>query len=124
MWLNTTVFTSSSERNLDAHIASLGTAVTDAQSDVVHGILAGTKSGNAVLTQFAPDAAQRLEALVRDAFVAGLHTAFRMDTALALGGLLVAVLFVGGGVKHERLHQLRRWHHHASGGPARGEAEA
>jgi hypothetical protein len=35
---------------------------------------------------------------VRDAFVAGLHTAFRLDAALAFCALLVAVLFVGGTV--------------------------
>lgn len=113
--LNTTVFTSRSESNLDAHVAALGTKVTDAQSDLVHGILAGTRSAKAVIVQFAPPVAHRLAMLVRDAFVAGLHTAFRLDAGLALGGLVVAALFVGGVVKHDRLNALRRWHHHASG---------
>jgi MFS family permease len=45
--------------------------------------------------------AHRLSSLVRDAFVAGLHTAFRLDTALAVCALLVAVLFVGGNVHAE-----------------------
>ena len=81
---------------------------------LVHGILAGTQSGRQVVAQFAPAVAHRLEALVRNAFITGLHTAFRMDAALAFGGLLVAVAFVGGVAKHDQLHLLRRWHHHAS----------
>jgi hypothetical protein len=51
--------------------------------------------------------------LVRDAFVAGLHTAFRMDAALALAGFFVAVMFVGGAAKPRLSHELRRWHHRA-----------
>jgi EmrB/QacA subfamily drug resistance transporter len=109
--LNTTVFSGRSESNLDAHISALGTKVTDAQSDVVHGILAGTSSAKAVVSQFAPPVAQRLDGLVRDAFVAGLHTAFRMDAGLALGGLIVALGLVGGVAQRDRLHQFGRWHH-------------
>jgi hypothetical protein len=111
--LNTTVFTSRAGGNLDAHVAALGTKVTDSQSDVVHGVLAGTSSARTVVSQFAPAVAHRLETLVREAFVAGLHAAFRLDAALALVGMFVAVAFVGGVVKHDRLHELRRWHHHA-----------
>jgi hypothetical protein len=48
-----------------------------------------------VLGQFPGAVGQRLSSLVRDAFVAGLHTAFRLDAALAVCALLVAVLFVG-----------------------------
>jgi hypothetical protein len=39
---------------------------------------------------------------VRDSFVTGLHSAFRLDTALAFCALLVAVLFVGGSLLHRR----------------------
>jgi hypothetical protein len=49
-----------------------------------------------VLAQFPANVAERLSSLVRDAFLAGLHTAFRLDAALALCALLVAALFVGG----------------------------
>ena len=93
--LNTTIFTSSSKTNLNNHLHKAGAAVTEAQSDLVHGILAGTASGKHVLGQFSAGVAHRLSSLVRDSFVAGLHTAFRLDTALALCALLVAVLFVG-----------------------------
>jgi EmrB/QacA subfamily drug resistance transporter len=96
--LNTTIFTSSSKSNLNDHLAHVGAAVTSTQSDLVHGILAGTASGQHVLRQFPAAVAERLSSLVRDAFVTGLHTAFRLDTGLAFGALLVAVLFVGGTV--------------------------
>jgi hypothetical protein len=94
--LNTTIFTSSSKSSLNSHLGGLGAKVTATQSDLVHGILAGTASGKQVLTQFSSTVAHRLSSLVRDSFVAGLHTAFHLDTGLALGALLVAVLFVGG----------------------------
>ncbi|HEX3432739.1 MAG TPA: MFS transporter [Solirubrobacteraceae bacterium] len=94
--LNTTIFTSSSKSDLNSHLSTLGAKVSETQSDLVHGILAGTASGKQVLSQFSSGVAQRLSSLVRDAFVAGLHTAFRLDTALAICALLVAVLFVGG----------------------------
>jgi MFS family permease len=41
---------------------------------------------------------------------AGIRGAFRVDAALAIGGLAVAALFVGGAVDLERLRNLR--HHH------------
>jgi EmrB/QacA subfamily drug resistance transporter len=119
--LNTTVFTAGSQSAVDAHISTLGTSVTDTQADLVHGILAGTRSGREIVAQFATPIAHRLEALVRDGFVTGLHAAFRMDAALAAAGLVVSLVFVGGVVKPERLHDLRRWHHHSLG-PATGSS--
>jgi EmrB/QacA subfamily drug resistance transporter len=115
--LNTTIFTSAAESNLDSHLSQLGAKVTDTQADLVHGILAGTGSAKAVVHQFVPSVAARLEQLVRDAFVTGLHAAFRVDTALAFIAFLVAVFFVGGHIKHDRLPGLRR-HHHMSAATA------
>jgi hypothetical protein len=112
--LNTTIFTSRSETNLDAHVASLGTVISDRQADLAHGILAGTASGRGVLAQLPASAAHRLTSLVRDAFVAGMHTAFRLDAALALAALIVAALFVGGSVHPARSVALRRAHHQAT----------
>jgi EmrB/QacA subfamily drug resistance transporter len=94
--LNTTIFTSSSKSDLNSHLGNLGAKVTPTQSDLVHGILAGTASGKHVLAQFSHSVAHRLSSLVRDSFVGGLHAAFHLDTGLALGALLVAVVFVGG----------------------------
>ncbi|MBV9310635.1 MAG: hypothetical protein JOZ73_07380 [Solirubrobacterales bacterium] len=109
--LNTTVFSAQAETNLDSHIVPLGTKVSDHQSDLAHGILAGTKSATAVFDQFPPAVAHRIETLVREAFLTGLHAAFRMDAALALVGFFVALVFVGGTVEHQRLHEVGRWHH-------------
>jgi hypothetical protein len=65
--LNTTIFTSSSKTNLNNHLDKIGAAVTEAQSDLVHG----------------------------DPRRDGFRQA-RAWTALALCALIVAVLFVGG----------------------------
>jgi len=100
--LNTTIFTSSSKTNLNDHLDRVGATVTAAQSDLVHGILAGTASGEHVLEHFSGGVAHRLSSLVRDSFITGLHSAFRLDTALAFCALLVAVLFVGGSLLHRR----------------------
>jgi EmrB/QacA subfamily drug resistance transporter len=96
--LNTTLFTASSKDSLRDNLDRAGAHVSETQSDLVHGILAGTASARHVLAQFPTSVDHRLSSLVRDAFVAGLHAAFRLDTALALCALLVAVVFVGGRV--------------------------
>ena len=62
----------------------------------MHGILAGTESARRALAHFGPEAVDRVRDLVRDAFVTGFQDAFRLDTALALGGLAITVAFVGG----------------------------
>ena len=115
--LNTTIFTSSSKSNLNSHLASVGATVSHVQANLARGILAGTDSGRQVLAGLPVSAAHRLTSLVRDGFVTGLHTAFRLDAALALGALLVAALFVGGAVHLHptRTTQPRRSHHRALG---------
>ena len=45
----------------------------------------------------------------------GIHRAFLVDAGLAVCGLLVSVLFVGGPVQRERVSALR--HHHRAHGP-------
>jgi MFS family permease len=42
----------------------------------------------------------------------GISNAFKVDAVLALVGLAIALLFVGGTVTHEGRRQLR-WHHRA-----------
>jgi len=113
--LTTSVFVSRAHDALGSHLASVGAAVTHRQADLVHGILAGTASSHEVLASFPEVVAHRLESLVRDAFVGGLHAAFRLDAALAFGALLVAVLFVGGAMHRHPRHtgEPRRAHHQA-----------
>jgi EmrB/QacA subfamily drug resistance transporter len=47
-----------------------------------------------------------------DTLAEGIRTAFLVDTALALVGLVVALLYVGGRAHPQRLQALR-WHHRA-----------
>ena len=96
--LTTSIFTALSDRKLDEQLTQAGIAMTDAQSDAAHGILAGTESGLQVQQQF-PDIAGELERFVRDAFVTGFDWAFRVDAILAFLGVAIAVAFVG-----DRLH--------------------
>jgi EmrB/QacA subfamily drug resistance transporter len=114
--LTTSVFISRTHDALGSHLASVGAGITHRQADLVHGILAGTSSSREVLASFPEVVAHRLESLVRDAFVGGLHAAFRLDAALALGALIVAVLFVGGAMhRHPRgTTEPRRSHHRAA----------
>ncbi len=92
--LTTTIFTTWSERHLDAQVAHAGPPLTDAQGDAAHGILAGTDSGLDVLHEF-PGQGARIVHIVREAFVTGFNAAFRLDAALALVGVAVAAAFVG-----------------------------
>jgi EmrB/QacA subfamily drug resistance transporter len=90
--LTTTVFTTASEDRLQTAAAGLRESeVEDAQ-----GVLAGTESAAEVLSQQGAATADRLTELVREAFVSGLVWSFRLVAVLALAGVLVAVLFVGG----------------------------
>ncbi len=109
--LNTTIFTARSQGYIEHHVATVSTRLTDSQVDAVRGILSGTQSSHAVTAQLPTSAAHEITQLVRDAFVTGLHTTFRIDAALAFAGLIVAVLFVGGKVSTDRLHELAHTHH-------------
>ena len=90
--LTTTIFTASALSHV--HDDALGDRLNDAQEQAVGQILSGAETG-AQLTRAFPDIADRLEQLARDAMSMGVHTALRVDTALALVGLLVVILFVG-----------------------------
>ena len=92
--LTTTVFTTASEDKLQSDLS--GTRLTNDQIDSLHGALAGTDSATTLLARFPGPVGDRLVELLRDAFAAGMQWAFRLVAALALAGLLVSVLFVGG----------------------------
>jgi MFS family permease len=92
--LTTTVFTTASEDALQADLA--GGRLSGAEIDSLHGSLAGPASANSLLARFSSQTADRLEELVREAFAAGMQWGFRLVALLALAGLIVAVLFVGG----------------------------
>ncbi|HEY8866212.1 MAG TPA: MFS transporter [Solirubrobacteraceae bacterium] len=121
---NTTIFTTKSHDDLTTNVARLHAPLTHQQLNDVHGVLAGTKSSQQVIAQF-PDAARKLTSLVNDAFVAGVHTAFRVDSLLALAALVVAGLFVGGRVQTSQI--TNHFHHrvaHVHGRRRRDAGEA
>jgi EmrB/QacA subfamily drug resistance transporter len=92
--LTTSVFTTASEDALQADL--VGTRLSGAEVDSLHGALAGTDSANSLLARFPAETADRLVELVREAFAAGMQWGFRLVAVLALAGLVVSVLFVGG----------------------------
>jgi MFS family permease len=96
--LTTTVFTTASEDRLQSATSDL----SDSEIQAVQGALAGTESAAEVLGRHAAGAADRLVELVREAFMAGLTWSFRLVALLALGGLVVSVLFVGGPLGRSR----------------------
>src|SRR3954452_21808474 len=78
--LTTAIFTTASTDKLQ------GGPIADIDS--VRGVLAGTGSAGHL--------PQEVVDLVRESFAAGMQWAFRVVALLALGGLLISVLFVGG----------------------------
>jgi hypothetical protein len=97
--LTTAVFTGVSQERLRSDAADMGIATGGKDLDAVDGILAGTESAQSVLASFPRDVADQLVALASDAFVAGMQWGFRVDAALAFGGFLVALFFVGGALR-------------------------
>jgi EmrB/QacA subfamily drug resistance transporter len=92
--LTTTVFTTASEDSLQADLA--GARLSGGEIDSLHGALAGTESATSILDRFPAATADRIVELLREAFAAGMQWGFRLVALLALAGLVVAVLFVGG----------------------------
>jgi EmrB/QacA subfamily drug resistance transporter len=90
--LTTTVFTTAAEDKLQ----SGATGLRETEIEDVQGVLAGTESAAEVIQHVGGTAAERLIELVREAFVSGLTWSFRLVALLALGGLVVSILFVGG----------------------------
>jgi hypothetical protein len=93
---STTIFTSVSENELAEKASATGTHLTDHQVGVLHGVLAGTDAGEDALKQLGPKVADQILAIVRDSFVAGIQTTFKVVAALAVVGLMISVLLVGG----------------------------
>ena len=98
--LTTTVFVTASEDRLQKDLA--GTRLDSGEVDTLHGALAGTESAAQILPRFSRGTADRLLELIRDAFAAGMQWAFRLVAALALLGVLVSVLYVGGSLLRPR----------------------
>jgi MFS family permease len=100
--LTTAIFTGVSSHRLESDAASLGISADEKDLEAVQGILAGTDSAQEVVASFPAKVADQLVDLAGDAFVAGMQWAFRVDVAIAFGGFLVALLFVGGSLRDRR----------------------
>jgi EmrB/QacA subfamily drug resistance transporter len=107
--LTTAVFTAAAQSHV--HEDRIADSLSQAQEHAVNGVLAGTDSAQSLVAQF-PTAASHIESLASGAFVAGMHAGFRLVLAMALLGLILAALFVGGRLRP----QLR-----LSGEPRRAE---
>jgi len=94
--ITTTIFTISSEDELADKASAAGTHLTDQQTSVLHGVLAGTDSGLAALHQLSSSVQATIAEIVRESFATGVQAGFRFVTAAAVLGFLIALFFVGG----------------------------
>jgi EmrB/QacA subfamily drug resistance transporter len=94
--ITTTIFTSVSEDEVATKAAEAGSRLSESQEHVVHGVLAGTEPGQDAFQQLSNAGAERALDVVRDSFVTGIQAGFRVTSAIALAGFVVAVLFIGG----------------------------
>jgi EmrB/QacA subfamily drug resistance transporter len=91
--LATMIFTTRSEDLVVSEAAELGIN-TSAEAGVIHGVLAGTESGEAAFNRFGTGVADKVLEVVKDSFVAGIQLSLRVVAAIAVLGLIVAVLGV------------------------------
>jgi hypothetical protein len=94
--ITTTIFTLSSENELADKADAAGTQLTDHQTAVLHGVLAGTDSGTTALQQLGSSAQATITTIVRESFASGIQAGFRFVTIAAVLGFLISLFFVGG----------------------------
>jgi EmrB/QacA subfamily drug resistance transporter len=92
--LCTTIFTLRSEDVVASEAAEAGLRMTDQQAAVIHGVLAGTEPGQRAFADFGSAAADKVLEVVKDSFVAGVQLSFRVVAAIAVVGLVIAILGV------------------------------
>ncbi len=92
----TAIFTASSEHELSKKASEAGTKLTDHQDAVLQGLLAGTDASQRALAELARNVAGRILEIVRESFVTGIQTSFRVIAVVALVGFAISIFFVGG----------------------------
>ena len=92
--LTTALFTSRSEDLVVSEAADNGLQLTGDQAGVIHGYLAGTEPGNAAFEQFDTSVADKVLDVVKDSFVGGIQLSLRVVAAIALVGLVIAIIGV------------------------------
>ena len=94
--ITTMIFTLTSESELKDKAADAATPLTEHQSSVLHGLLAGTETSAEAKAELAPAALSRVDEWVHDSFVIGIQSGFRYAAILAVAGCFVSLFFVGG----------------------------
>jgi len=94
--ITTTIFTLSSENDLDRKAADAGQQLTDHQVAVLHGELAGTDTAADALKQLPSAAQDIILRIVKDSFATGVQSGFRFVAIAAVVGFVISLFFVGG----------------------------
>ena len=106
--ITTTIFTLSSEDELAEKASAAGAQLTDHQTAVLHGVLAGTDSGDrgpAPARPLGPGARSRRSSASRSP--PGSRPGFRFVAIAAVLGFLISLFFVGGRLASGRAHESR-----------------
>jgi hypothetical protein len=106
--ITTTIFTLSSENELSDKADAAGTHLTDHQTAVLHGVLAGTDTGTAALHQLGSSAQATITGIVRESFATGVQAGFRFVALAAVLGFLISLFFVGGRLLPRRRQVAQR----------------
>jgi EmrB/QacA subfamily drug resistance transporter len=106
--ITTTIFTLTSENELADKADAAGTHLTDHQTAVLHGVLAGTDSGTTALHQLSSSAQGTILGIVRESFASGIQAGFRFVTIAAILGFLISLFFVGGRLLPQRAAAVER----------------
>jgi EmrB/QacA subfamily drug resistance transporter len=100
--ITTTIFTITSENDLDSKATTAGHRLTDHQDAVLHGQLAGTKAAANALHHLPASAQNVIVPIIKDSFAVGVQAGFRFVAIAAVLGLLISLFFVGGRLLPQR----------------------
>ena len=98
--LTTTVFTTASEDRLQSVTPTSG--LSEPEREAVQGVLTGSESAAQVIADLSTRAADQVIDIVRESFVAGMQWGFRLVALMAVGGVIVSLLFVAGPLVRRR----------------------
>jgi hypothetical protein len=104
--ITTTIFTITSENELAEKAGAAGASLTEHQSSVMHGLLAGTETAGAAASSLDPSKLAVVEEIVRDSFVTGIASGFRYVAILAVASFFVSLFFVGGPLRRGHAREV------------------
>jgi EmrB/QacA subfamily drug resistance transporter len=106
--ITTTIFTITSENDLDSKATAAHQQLTDHQVAVLHGQLAGTKAAAQALHELPQSAQNVIQPIIKDSFAVGVQAGFRFVAIAAVLGLLISLFFVGGRLLPQRTSAAER----------------